>query len=424
MMFINHSPGGIENSETRLMGVAPIEERDEHLVVSYEAGDGKLPTLQPHWESVEPTVDVASTQFDLESSEGVGPRTAVMIHAYHEEGLRALLGRVRETVWPASFFITTDTSEKACRIRELAVDVLGCGASFQVRLTPNRGRDVLPFWISLKEDAAGYDIFLKLHLKRSAHMESSTVLADGKMPGQYWFEDILNCLIPSSVTSFRAMQSLLEPGRLAALYPKPWGPLAMYGWGEPANLHWVAEILKGYNIHPMNILLPLIYPVGNMFIGSVSSFLPFADFFTEFIATPPEPLPIDGTVLHGIERCYSYLLAGRGENVGVLFPSRPEDLTGEVPYWSFPLTKYFQHSNPPADAALDPAFLSTISKLGLVAIEEHHKNFLEIARLERQNSQRISEIARLENQNSALVDQIQLMSRPLHRRLLSRLVRG
>jgi hypothetical protein len=196
----------------------------------------------------------------------------------------------------------------------------------------------------------------------------------------------------------------------------------MFGWGLPANLHWVAEILKAHGIHPMNIMLPLIYPVGNMFIGSVPAFLPFADYFAELIGPLPEPLPIDGTLLHGIERCYSFLLAGKGENVGVLFPSRPEDLCGEVRYWSFPLTEYYQYQEPLAGAALEPAIASTVSTLGLVAMEQHHKQFLEIARLERQACKQLSEIARLESQNSALVDQIRLMGRPpILRRLLTRL---
>jgi hypothetical protein len=400
----------MDSSDVGFSGEDSFKVMEEHFMVSLEAGAGNLPTLQPDWDLVEPRMHSASIPSHLDSSEIDSPRTAVMIHAYYEEGLNALLSRMRQIVWPASFFFTTDTIDKARRIRELAIDSLGSGASFEIRLIPNRGRDVLAFWISLQEDVADYDIFLKLHLKRSAHIEPWAAVGNGAITGLEWFEDILSCLIPSSPASFRAMQSLIVPGRLAALYPRPWGPLAKYGWGVPANLHWVEEILWAQGVHGVNVLLPLIYPVGNMFMGSVSSFLPLAGFFLKLVENTSEPLPIDGTVLHGIERCYSYLLAAQGQNAGVLFPSRPSELSGDVRWWSFPTSEHFMHVNSSADAFSRHPIASMYAKLGIIAMERH--------------CQHIREITRLEGQNRVLKEQIQILSRSPFRRLLARFAGG
>jgi hypothetical protein len=398
-------------SHRRLLGIGPNEELKEPFVVSYDAGDGNLPSLLPDWPSVKPKVFSASIRSDTRLTPRDSPRTAVIIHAYHEEGLGILLGRLRDNIWPASFFITTDSKDKACRINKIATDALGCGVSMEVRLTPNRGRDALPFWISLREDASDHDIFFKLHLKRSAHIASLTTLGEETANGQDWYEDILRCLIPLSAKCFRSMQALREPGYLAALYPRPWKPLAMYGWGMPTNLHWVAEILKGQGMHALNLLLPLIFPVGNMFIGSVTSFLPFADYFIEAVEPPPEPTPIDGTVLHGIERCYSYLLAAKGENVGVLYPSQPGDIDGEVRWWSFPLSVYALRLDASTEDSTHLDISHLVAKLGLASMERHCRNAKEIDRLERQRN--------------ALQEQIQVLSRsPPLRRVLTRLLRG
>jgi hypothetical protein len=201
----------------------------------------------------------------------------------------------------------------------------------------------------------------------------------------------------------------------------------MHGWGLPSNLHWVAEILKGQGMHGLNVLLPLIYPVGNMFIGSVSSFLPFADYFIETIEPPIEPLPIDGTVLHGIERCYSYLLAGKGENAGIIYPAQAGDLSGEVRWWSYPLAEYALRVDCSTEISAHRAIMPLIAKLGLAAMEQHHHFLRDVDRLcwlEGQQSALLEQIQIMKVQQSALLEQIQIMSRSPLRKLLSRLVRG
>jgi hypothetical protein len=81
-----------------------------------------------------------------------------------------------------------------------------------------------------------------------------------------------------------------------------------------------AQILEELGYDPLQLLRPLFFPAGNMFWGAIDSFMPLVPYFVDQGRYPVEPVALDGTFLHAVERCYTFVLGSVGLGVGFLFP--------------------------------------------------------------------------------------------------------
>jgi hypothetical protein len=292
--------------------------------------DNGLATLMPCWK----TLEGLSQSFEYTDSPLLidqkasaaasrSARTLVIVHAYDPESLPGLLDRFKDLEILQDLVITTDTHDKARQISYIHANSLAGVSRLRVEVIPNHGRDILPFWRVLQRFGTDYDYFLKLHLKRSTHWEELgywNASVEGKDAGSAWNDDCFDCLIPSSDAECRSMLNWMAEQRLGALFPRPHRVVARYGWGSEQNMVIVAKILSDLGCDPLTLLRPLLFPAGNMFWGAMASFLPLVPYFVEYDHYPSEPISLDGTFLHAVERCYSYLLASAGDSIGFLFP--------------------------------------------------------------------------------------------------------
>jgi rhamnosyltransferase len=303
------------------------EDISPFLEVSFADPYG-LPTLMPRWHDLEHSKKPRTLGLELSSEKVNSLRTLVVIHAFNTDKLPSLLFRLLESDFPSDIVITTASSEKAREIQNIRAEVMRSDRTLEIEVLPNHGRDVLPFWTTLQKYGPGYDYFLKLHLKRSAHIDPQGYSQRNDHDqdfGALWSNDIYSCLIPSSCEEHSMILNWMRDHGLSALYPRPLSELAHYGWADPMNMLIAASILRDLGVSDLNILAPLIYPVGNMFWGSMAAWLPFSRYFSEESRYPTEPLQTDGTFLHAVERCYSYLLTATWSGIGILYPPLPED---------------------------------------------------------------------------------------------------
>jgi lipopolysaccharide biosynthesis protein len=292
--------------------------------------EGGLPTVMPRWKKLEdsslPIVlaeESLTREPEARAEESISAKILVVIHVYEPDFIGDLFRRFQNTTLLQDLVITTDTPEKALRIKDLHGSTLGAASRLQVEVMPNLGRDVLPFWRVLERYGKGYDYFLKLHLKRSAHWEELgywDASIEGKDAGSAWNDDCFDALIPSSDAECRSLVRWMTDYRLGSLYPRPHRIVASFGWGSEQNMLIAAKILADLGCDPLSLLRPLFFPAGNMLWGAMASFLPLVPYFVDQALYPGEPLALDGTFLHAVERCYSYLLASAGDAVGFLFP--------------------------------------------------------------------------------------------------------
>jgi hypothetical protein len=286
-----------------------------------------LPTLMPRWDALQastlpkPIHQLVAAGGQQDSADNA-IRALVVIHAFYPDRLRPLLEKLLATESFSGILITTDTVGKVAIIEALLREMC-LGSTFcAVEVVENHGRDVLPFWQMLLRYGEHYDVFLKLHLKRSALWDEQwkeSLVDHAGDAGWAWTEHNFRCLIPSSPEEFRLLIRWMAEDGIGALYPEPFIGVQTAGWGSDRNLFHASRLLSAAGVSDLYLLLPLIFPAGNMFWGVVKNFLPLATIFVEKEDYPPEPLADDGTFLHAMERSYSALLSAQRANAGILF---------------------------------------------------------------------------------------------------------
>ncbi|WP_300246918.1 rhamnan synthesis F family protein [Methylovulum sp.] len=211
---------------------------------------------------------------------------ALHIHAYYIDDLPSFLsrlGRVGRDLW---LCITTDTNKKAKTIRAV-VDSFSFNADIEV--VTNRGRDIGPFIMSMKKHLPRFDIIGHFHFKGSKHIEQSVVLQ--------WQNFVNNTLIGNSGEILNELLCAFEKNpKIGLLFPE-----------DPCSVSWTKNFSYGQEL--MDKLgikreLPkeIEFPGGNMFIARTAALMPLMDYDWQWSDFMAEPVPIDGTLLHAIER--------------------------------------------------------------------------------------------------------------------------
>jgi len=179
------------------------------------------------------------------------------------------------------------------------------GRIIDIRLVPNRGRDIGPF---LKEFGgkimANYDFIGHFHTKKSVHVENSI--------GRSWYLFLLENLLGdgSEAMADRILSKMKNDTSIGMVFPDDpnvigWGPIG--GDVErKTNLAFAQPIAA--HIGLQRLPESFIFPVGTMFWARTSTLTPFVNLNLDWNDYPEEPLPIDGTLLHALERLFPLVL--------------------------------------------------------------------------------------------------------------------
>jgi O-antigen biosynthesis protein len=253
-----------------------------------------------------------------------GP-VAAIIHAYYTDELDGLLRRLEGAPVGVDLFISTDTLEKKAQIEEKTAGWRK--GLVEIRVFPNRGRDIAPKVVGFRDVYERYEIFVALHVKKSPH---------GGSPLARWRDYLLDHLIGSP----EIMASIL------CLFDRP-----EVGIVFPQHLFEIRGILNwGYDYeHARSLMrrlgcdidknLVLEFPSGSMFWGRSAAIRPLTEIGLSFEDFPQESAQVDGTIAHAIERIllmaaetrgFEWLKIARRELYPlprtILLVTRPEDV--------------------------------------------------------------------------------------------------
>jgi glycosyltransferase involved in cell wall biosynthesis len=200
--------------------------------------------------------------------------------------------------------LTTDETGKASRLRQA---FSGYRGKCEIRVTPNRGRDIGPFLTSLSADllSGQYDIWGHLHAKRS--------LSTDKDMGEAWRNFLWDNLIGEE------HQMLDLAAKAFDTHPR----LGLLFADDPHLVSWNANrpIAEGL-ARRMGIEdgLPdyFDFPLGTMFWIRPDAIRPLTDLNLQLEEFPPEPIPYDGSILHAIERLIPIVVGHAGYEAGGL----------------------------------------------------------------------------------------------------------
>jgi len=214
----------------------------------------------------------------------------VILHLYYEEMAPEFQRYLRNIPFCFDLFITTDSLDKGVVIRRF-FEGWGKGG-VEVRVTPNRGRDIQPKLVGCRDVHDRYDYVLHLHSKRSEH---DTVLANWR---GFLLENMLGS--PNIVASiFEAFRRRADLGMIASQHFEPvrhW-----INWGGNGPLACRLAERMGFSLTEQTVL---DFPSGAMFWARSKALKPLLDLDLAATDFPEESRQADGTLAHAIERLY------------------------------------------------------------------------------------------------------------------------
>jgi O-antigen biosynthesis protein len=264
----------------------PLRERAINYYHTYELTkpDGVVPSRRPANE-----MDFAlEIPFAFDAQPAHRGPIAAFVHAFYPEILPLVLEKLSNVPGPVDLYLSTDTQEKQRALTQACAT--WSKGKVEIRVTPNRGRDIAAKFFGFRDVYANYDIFVHLHTKRSPH--GGDILAR-------WRDYLMDHLL-GSPDIVRAILTLFDDPRIGVVFPQHLFELrGILNWGYDYDL--ARRLLERMGVR-IDKNLVLEFPSGSMFWGRSAAFRPLLDLDIGFDDFPTEGGHVDGTLAHAIER--------------------------------------------------------------------------------------------------------------------------
>ena len=243
----------------------------------------------------------------LDGSYELGAKAALIMHIYDHTMAAELAAYASSMPAESDIYISTTSEEKKSAIMEA---FSGLPNRLEVRVLPNRGRDVSGLLASFKDIVMNYDVVCVTHDKKTGYLKPQTV---GEGFAYMGYENILG----SSQFVLQVLQAFDQDRRLGLLYaPDPshadfathigleWGP----------NFQCTKDLAAKLKLHvPMDENHPPMAPFGSSFWFRTKAMVPLFAKDWKYEDFPAEPFnQTDGSILHAIERIYPFVAQHAG----------------------------------------------------------------------------------------------------------------
>lgn len=229
----------------------------------------------------------------------------ITAHVFYSEFAAQLIDSLRQLPSETKVLVTT-TSQQIKQDLESYLQV--AGNPYDVRLTPNTGRNFGPLLVEFSEQLLSEDSFIHVHSKKSFH--SPQIAED-------WLKRKTDILLTRS--GIQRISSLIEDNpKIGLVYVDAsdllWG--INFRWGRSKKL--AQKNLFGLpGFEKVNWKGRLAFPAGGMFWAKVDAVRPLLDFKWTYDAFPTETNQQDGELQHALERAIGPLSFSRGYFHGV-----------------------------------------------------------------------------------------------------------
>lgn len=224
-------------------------------------------------------------------AEQFNKKIAVNVHMFYTEILDETIENLNEMPYDFDCYFTTNTEEKAEIIRTRVAENCKC-AKCVVDVCENRGRDVAPFIMQMRDVIDEYDYICHIHSKR-------TVTADH---GNDWRRYIFKNMFGSKEYLKRLFHVFEQNADIGIIFPETFAPLEYQAcWG--GNLEGCGSLFNAMGLNfnpPQNV----VFPVGNMFWAKTQAVRAMFKFPLELTYFPEEDHQVNITLAHCIERSW------------------------------------------------------------------------------------------------------------------------
>ena len=226
------------------------------------------------------------------------PHLAVVCHMYYPEMIEEFKHYLLNIPFFFDLFITTDSVQKKDLI---AKGLIGWSkGAVEIRLSPNRGRDISPKLVTCHDVYDRYEFFLHIHTKKSPHLEN--------LAG--WRSYLLETLLGSEEIVQSIFDAFASDPSLGMIAPEHFDEVRLgIGWG--LNYSQAKEFASQLGIE-LSKDERIDFPSGSMFWGRSAALKPILNIHLSVMDFPPEDRQTDGTLGHIIERLYYYICEQAG----------------------------------------------------------------------------------------------------------------
>lgn len=227
--------------------------------------------------------------------EAVVKRVAVHVHIFYMDMLPMIIRYLSNIPCNFDLFISipAGVEYEEERLKRQASSI-GNINRIVIKQSPNIGRDIAPLICLFGAELLQYDYIAHFHTKKSLHTPSHSA----------WAEFIYEHLLGSSLNVSRILRMLDDDTGLVIPPDYLMMPEQPSGWGS--NLEIAQSLLDKNNISvDLAKEFPVIeFPQGSMFWARSSFLKPMLTLSLRFEDFPKEPIGIDGTIAHAIERLF------------------------------------------------------------------------------------------------------------------------
>lgn len=214
----------------------------------------------------------------------------VVMHIFYPEFAPEMRLYLENIPGRVDLYISTDTASKQAVLEQAFAD--WTAGRVEVRLAPNRGRDIAPKLITFRDVYDRHPFVLHLHSKKSPH----------EAPLRLWRFFLLENLVGEREIAAGILSVFEREPRLGMVASDHYFPVSNgIAWGDNFGVGQMIASRMGAPIDPS---APLDFPSGSMFWARSAALKPLLDLGLTVEDFPQEAGQSDGTLAHAIERLY------------------------------------------------------------------------------------------------------------------------
>ena len=224
-------------------------------------------------------------------------KIAVHIHLFYEDLINDIIKITNEIPVKFDLYISVCSKNVIEKI-EKYIFKNSKANFFEIKIVSNKGRDVLPFLIQMKKVIKKYKYICHLHSKKSFHINF----------GDDWRNYLYFNLLGSNQIISEILIEFEKYDKLGLIFPEPFYKV-LTDFGKAiidCNIKYMNFIIK--NIFPKYRISEnyFDFPEGNMFWAKVEAIYQIFEINIEKRFSK-ENGKLDSTIIHGIERIWTYL---------------------------------------------------------------------------------------------------------------------
>ena len=228
-------------------------------------------------------------------------KIAIQVHVFYEDLIKEIINKINNMPVKYDLFISTN-SEKKKKIIEQNIKKFLNVNYYTIKIFQNKGRDVLPFLFQLKNEIKKYKYICHLHTKKTQFTNF----------GDEWRKYLYNNLLGSKEIISEILTDFEIYPKLGIIFPETFYKVLINYDNEVTKLDkfYMNFIIKKLS-KSFRIGNNIEFPVGNMFWAKTDSIHQIFGIKLKKIF-PKEKKQIDGTIMHGIERIWLFLVKFNG----------------------------------------------------------------------------------------------------------------